>query len=77
MSSTAARQQQSAIRWGIISSVIFGSVGWVIGMTIPGDLHGTSLLATILWSVVMGALGYIPGDVIGRTAAELQALSVR
>jgi hypothetical protein len=75
--SLASRQQRSAVRWGITSSVIFGSVGWVIGMTIPGDQRGTSLLATFLWSLVMGALGYIPGDTVGRTSAELQSLISR
>lgn len=77
MNSTAARQQASAVRWGIISSIIFGSVGWIIGTTIPGNLHGTNPIAPVLWSIVMGALGYIPGDVVGRTSAEIQTRAAR
>ncbi|HWE61763.1 MAG TPA: hypothetical protein VHB98_08635 [Chloroflexota bacterium] len=62
----------SAVRWGAAASIAFGSFGWLIGMTVPGQEHGTSLVATICFSFVMGALAFIPGSIVGRTLAELR-----
>ncbi|HVC79253.1 MAG TPA: hypothetical protein VNL35_01975 [Chloroflexota bacterium] len=59
------------VRWGIAAAITFGSIGWIVGSTIPGPLHGTSFVATILWSFCMGTVAWIPGDLLGRTVAEL------
>lgn len=62
----------TSLRWAIASSFTFGSVGWTIGMTIPGEVHGTSIISTIVWSCVLGALAWAPGNIIGDTIAELR-----
>jgi hypothetical protein len=62
----------SGLRWGAATSFSFGSFGWLIGMTVPGPVHGTSLVATVCFSFLMGAFAYIPGDLAGRTIAELR-----
>lgn len=72
---TEATRTALAVRWGIASSIIFGSFGWIVGMTIPGGLHGTSFAATVLWSLILGSLAYIPGDLAGKTIGELRARS--
>lgn len=64
--------RRSGLRWGASTSFAFGCFGWLIGMTVPGTVHGTSLLATVCFSFGMGAVGYIPGDLAGRTMAELR-----
>ena len=77
MSTTMSGSLAQRVRWSIATSVAFGSIGWIVGMTIPGPLHGTSIVAPVLWSLVMGTLAWIPGDLVGRTIAELQARETR
>lgn len=72
MTATTTGWMNLRLRWSIAASITFGSIGWVVGMTIPGPLHGTSFVATVLWSLVMGTLAWIPGDILGRTVSELR-----
>ncbi|HXT34397.1 MAG TPA: hypothetical protein VN837_02360 [Chloroflexota bacterium] len=68
---TPKRSLNTRVRWGITAAITFGSIGWIVGSTIPGPLHGTSFVATVLWSLCMGTVAWIPGDLLGRTMAEL------
>ncbi|HVA89040.1 MAG TPA: hypothetical protein VNL71_04285 [Chloroflexota bacterium] len=72
MTTTLKSSVNLRIRWGAAAAIAFGSIGWIIGSTIPGPLHGTSFIATVLWSVCMGSAAWIPGDLLGRTMAELR-----
>jgi hypothetical protein len=72
MMTTAKRPINQRIRWGITAAITFGSIGWIVGSTIPGPLHGTSFVATVVWSLCMGTIAWIPGDLLGRTVDELR-----
>lgn len=73
MATDRVQQAKTEHSWGIATSIIFGSFSWVVGMTIPGPQHGTSLVATVGWSLVFGALGYIPGSLVGNTIHQLSS----
>lgn len=61
--------RRDEIRWGAATSIAFGSFGWMIGVTIPPWLPGTNFVPSLLFSLAMGAFGFIPGDIAGKTVA--------
>jgi hypothetical protein len=71
MTTTLSKSLNLRVRWGIAAAITFGSIGWIVGSTIPGPLHGTSFVATVVWSLCMGTIAWIPGDLLGRTVDEL------
>ncbi len=66
-------QSSLQVRWGIVTSFIFGCVGLVVGSTVPGGMQGISVQAALLFGVVMAVVAFLPGNLVGRTLAELRA----
>ena len=58
-------------RDAVYSSLGFGSIGWLVGGTIPGDLNGADPLGGILvFTSVFGTVGWIVGFAMGNTVSR-------
>ncbi len=55
-------------RDAIMSSLGFGSIGWIAGGTIPGSFNGANAAGgLLLFSALFGTIGWFVGYVIGNT----------